>query len=48
VIANIEMGVRCVSDYKLVTLCRVLKVSADYLMRDAPVKMGAIYANSGK
>lgn len=48
VIAKIEMGVRCVSDYELVTLCRVLEVSADYLIRDAPHKMRAIFANSGK
>jgi hypothetical protein len=48
VIAKIEMGVRCVGDYELVTLCCVLEMTADYLIRDAPYKMRAIFANSGK
>jgi hypothetical protein len=42
------MGIRCVADYELITLCRVLDVSADYLLRNAPQQMREVFANSGK
>lgn len=47
-INKLEMGLRCVTDYELVTLSRVLGVPVGILVRGAPPKMGDIFANSGK
>lgn len=48
VINKIEMGLRCVSDYELVTLSRVLDVTVPQLLRNAPTDVRAIFKSSGK
>ncbi|MEY2484208.1 MAG: hypothetical protein QOK24_2736 [Verrucomicrobiota bacterium] len=47
-INKVELGLRCVTDYELITLSRVLGAPVAQLVRGAPTKLAEIFASSKK